>query len=318
METFLFVVGVAAVTITSQWHFELVKEALREPIKITLAVFVAGLLFKLFQAPLARHVNQVAERLGVKRFVFLVIILLGFLSSAITAIVAALVLVEIAAHLKLDRKAEIIFVVLACFSIGFGAVLTPIGEPLSTITIAKLQGAPHYAGFFFLFEHLKLFIVPGVVLFGVLGALLMPAKNQHPQALIDTMQEGIKDILLRTGKVYLFVVALIFLGQGFKPLVDTYVIKISSHGLYWLNILSAILDNATLAAAEISPVMSLLQIKSAILGLVIAGGMLIPGNIPNIIAAGRLKIKSSEWARYGLPLGLAVMLLFFLILLLTR
>jgi predicted cation transporter len=46
----------------------------------------------------------------------------------------------------------------------------------------------------------------------------------------------------------------------------------------------------------------------------IAGGMLIPGNIPNIIAAGKLHIKSREWARFGVPLGAALMLVFFLVL----
>ena len=43
------------------------------------------------------------------------------------------------------------------------------------------------------------------------------------------------------------------------------------------------------------------------MGLLLAGGMLIPGNIPNIIAAGKLKIKSSEWAIFAVPLGLLVM-----------
>jgi len=81
----------------------------------------------------------------------------------------------------------------------------------------------------------------------------------------------------------------------------------SHQGLYWVNTISAIVDNATLAAAEIGPSMGLLQIKSALMGLLLAGGMLIPGNIPNIIAAGKLKIRSSEWAAFGVPLGLAVM-----------
>jgi predicted cation transporter len=44
--------------------------------------------------------------------------------------------------------------------------------------------------------------------------------------------------------------------------------------------------------------------------------MLIPGNIPNIISAGKLKIKSSEWARFGAPLGLVVMAVFFFLLML--
>jgi predicted cation transporter len=35
--------------------------------------------------------------------------------------------------------------------------------------------------------------------------------------------------------------------------------------------------------------------------------MLIPGNIPNIIAAHALKITSTEWARLGVPLGFVFM-----------
>jgi len=101
--------------------------------------------------------------------------------------------------------------------------------------------------------------------------------------------------------------ALIFLGAGFKPLIDAYVISLPSQILFWVNMASAILDNATLAAAEIGPTLSEAQIKSALLGLLISGGMLIPGNIPNIIAAHSLRIKSTEWAKLGVPLGLVVM-----------
>jgi predicted cation transporter len=50
------------------------------------------------------------------------------------------------------------------------------------------------------------------------------------------------------------------------------------------------------------------------MGLIIAGGMLIPGNIPNIISAGKLGISSREWARLGVPLGVATMIVYFLIL----
>jgi predicted cation transporter len=89
------------------------------------------------------------------------------------------------------------------------------------------------------------------------------------------------------------------------------VIQIPAEGLYWVNMVSAVLDNATLAAVEISPVLSVKQIESAVMGLIIAGGMLIPGNIPNIIAAGKLEITSNEWARRGVPLGLVLMVCFF-------
>ena len=101
--------------------------------------------------------------------------------------------------------------------------------------------------------------------------------------------------------------ALIFLGAGFKPFIDAYLIMLLSQILVWVNMVSAILDNATLAAAEIGPSLSVAQIKSALLGLLISGGMLIPGNIPNIIAAHALHITSTEWARLGVPLGLIIM-----------
>ena len=316
LEIFLFCMGCIAVTITSQWGGGLIEEAFVEPIKISLAVFIAGFLFRFFQKPIARNVNKMVDAIGIKLFAFLVIVVLGLLSSVITAIIAALVLVDIVTHLKLDRKNEIRLVILACFSIGLGAALTPIGEPLSTITIAKLKGQPYQADFFFLFRHLWEYIIPGVVLFAFLGALFMPGKRQTKIGLAPGKEENIKDIFLRTVKVYLFVMALVFLGKGFKPIIDTYVSKIPYQGLYWLNMISAVLDNATLAAAEIGPSMGIFQIKSALLGLLIAGGMLIPGNIPNIISAGKLKIKSSEWAKFGVPLGLVVMLVYFFLLIL--
>jgi predicted cation transporter len=92
------------------------------------------------------------------------------------------------------------------------------------------------------------------------------------------------------------------------------VIHIPPEAIYWANMVSAVLDNATLAAAEIGPQLSLQQIMSALLGLLVAGGMLIPGNIPNIIAAGKLGITSKEWAQIGVPVGLVMMACFFIIL----
>jgi predicted cation transporter len=49
------------------------------------------------------------------------------------------------------------------------------------------------------------------------------------------------------------------------------------------------------------------------MGLLAAGGMLVPGNIPNIISAGRLKISSKEWGKIGVPYGLFLMLGYFIV-----
>jgi predicted cation transporter len=50
------------------------------------------------------------------------------------------------------------------------------------------------------------------------------------------------------------------------------------------------------------------------MGVVIAGGMLIPGNIPNIIAASKFRISSRFWAVIGLPLGLLLMGVYYFVL----
>ncbi|HUS76811.1 MAG TPA: DUF1646 family protein, partial [Methanothrix sp.] len=119
------------------------------------------------------------------------------------------------------------------------------------------------------------------------------------------------DVGMRAAKVYAFVMALLLLGAGMRIIIDKYFTAIPSEILYWVNMLSAILDNATLTAAEIAPSLSMAQITTALMALLIAGGMLIPGNIPNIIAANKLGITSKEWARLGLPLGLSLLLVYF-------
>jgi predicted cation transporter len=240
------------------------------------------------------------------------------LSSVITAIIAALILAEVISTLRLHRSLEVRIVIIACFAIGLGAVLTPIGEPLSTIAVSKLRGEPYHADFFYLLKLLGKWVVPLVLLLGVLPAFLSTKhKPDEGPPLKEDRPEEAKDMFIRAGKVYLFVLALVFLGTGLMPVVNKYLVHIPSLALYWVNITSAILDNATLTAAEITPLMPADTIKDALMGLLIAGGMLIPGNIPNIICASKLSIKSKEWAVFGVPLGMVIMLGCFILLLLT-
>jgi predicted cation transporter len=318
LEAFLFTMGCLAVTISGLWSWHLVEKGLVEPIKITLAVLIAGLVFRFIRPKIGDWTRSFSRRFGFPLLFFLIVVCLGLLSSVITAIIAALILSEIVSVLRLHRSLEVRLVIIACFAIGLGAVLTPIGEPLSTITVSKLSGEPYHADFFFLFKLLGYWVIPSVLLLGVLPALL-PTKHQKKEdaGLTEDKPEEIKDVFIRAGKVYLFVMALIFLGTGLMPMVDKYMVHIPPLALYWVNIISAVLDNATLAAAEISPAMPIDTIKDALAGLLIAGGMLIPGNIPNIICASKLSIKSREWAAFGLPLGIILMTGFFIFLLLT-
>jgi predicted cation transporter len=313
LEAFLFVMGVLSVTIAGVWEMKLIEEAVMEPVVkgIVPAVLVAGMAFHYGRSRAQNTMSYILDNVSPKTVAFAMIVGLGLMSSVITAIIAALLLVELVNCMPLERKDKINLVIIACFSIGLGAVLTPLGEPLSTIAISKLQGPPYNAGFFFLFEKLALYIIPGVLAMGVLGFFF--TRKAVKQECITTVEdtETLRDVGMRAAKVYVFVMALLLLGAGMKIIIDKYFTAIPSEVLYWVNMLSAILDNATLTAAEIAPSLSIGQITAALMGLLIAGGMLVPGNIPNIISANKLGITSKEWARLGVPLGLALMLVYF-------
>ena len=222
--------------------------------------------------------------------------------------------------IPIERKKKIQLTIIACFSIGIGAVLTPIGEPLSTIIASRL-----HVGFFYFVQEFAGFILPCIFVLALVGAFMAPKKALFKETADEVAleqsvdreiesDESYKCIFIRTAKTFLFIIALELLGESFKPIIDNYIVGLNGQLLYWGNMASSILDNATLAAAEISVKMSQTQIQAVLLGLLISGGMLIPGNIPNIISAGILKIKSGEWAKLGVPLGLALMLVFYVLL----
>jgi predicted cation transporter len=321
LEPFFLVMGVIAVTISGLWRCELIKEALKAPVMIGTipfgifqVVLIFGLLVHYFNKPFCNGIISFAKKLGPKIFIFLLIAVLGLVSSVISVIVTACILSEVIAALPFAKGDKIKIVVVACFAAGLGAGLTPVGEPLSTILVQKLAGPPYNAGFFFPLQTLGTYIIPGVIAIAAFGALYISRGIHFKLEEIEAeYTETLKTVILRAVKVYIFVAALILIGEGLKPLIIWYFTKIPAWVLFWINTVSAILDNATLTAVEIGPTMMLPQIISITMGLLIAGGMLIPGNIPNIVAAGRLKINMREWAVIGIPLGLAIMVIYFIV-----
>ncbi len=325
LEAFLFSMGLVAVTLDTillevssnapgeilpNWNFGLVEKAILDPLEITIAVLVAGLVFHYGRSRLKDLTDWILDRVQLKVFVFLVVVILGLVSSVITAIIAALLLVEIVSTLKLNRKTQVNLVIIACFAIGLGAALTPVGEPLSTIVIkTKLQ-----EDFWYLFYQIGRYIIPGIIGLGIASMFFVGKKQKAEVVTPEEESETLKDVGIRAFKVYVFVMALVFLGIGFIPIAEWYIKSLVPQMLYWVNSVSAVLDNATLASAEITKDMVTLQINSALMGLLIAGGMLIPGNIPNIIAANKLRITSKEWAKLGVPLGALILVVYFVIL----
>jgi predicted cation transporter len=308
IEIFFLVVGALAALVSGQWSWPLLHAAMTEPIALTVAVLVFGAIARLMRPTFDRWVERLLGVMSAHWIYFILIVALGLLSSVITAVIAALILVEAISLLNLDRKSEIAAVVLACFAIGLGAALTPVGEPLGTIAIAAL-----HADFWYLVRLLGWLVVAGILIVGLVS-LIFPV--QHGESLkAERDEQTWTEVGIRAGKVYLFVAGLVGLSWGLRPLVDVFISRMPGSVLFWLNSISAVVDNATLTAAEIGPSLSIAQQRAILMGLLISGGMLIPGNIPNIVAAGRLGIGSREWARVGLVTGLPLMALCFAVLL---
>ena len=317
LEAFLFACGTIAVTVSHVWSGHLILTALEDPIKITLAVLVAGFFFRKFNKQLQKLTQKSVKTIGLRWTLFLIVLILGLTSSVITAIIAALILAEVTVRLPLERAGRTKLVVFSCYAIGMGAVLTAIGEPLGTVVISKLAGPPHNAGFFYLIEHVGWFVLGGVLFMAGMASSIREGTIQHApgaHAVNEGNDHTLKGMFIRAGKVYLFVMALVLLGDGLKPLAMQTISHLSAGWLYWLNMLSAVLDNATLAAIEVTPVITDRTLTFLLMSLIVSGGMLIPGNIPNIICASKLGIKSKEWVKAAFGFGLILLIAYFVIL----
>jgi predicted cation transporter len=345
LEFFFLIMGILAVSISTLfghnlWNGELIVEALKAPVMIGSlpigifqVVLVFGLLIHFFNKPFYRVVNSMVKKLSVRFFIFSLIVILGIVSSLISVVVCAVILSEIVVALPLSRNDRIKLVVVAGFTIGLGAVLTPLGEPMSTILIQRLSGPPYYADFGWAISHFAIYVIPACFILGLFGSVWIRKKRDSKvlteitngggavdylaanEPAATAYSETLRSVIVRAVKVFVFIAALVLLGTGLQPLIEWFLIKVPALALYWINTISAVLDNATLTAIEISAQMALPKIIAVVMGLLVAGGMLIPGNIPNIVAAGRLKISMKEWARLGVPIGMVIMVIFFVILL---
>ncbi len=304
LELFFFVCGLTAALVSGHLTAQLAEHAAAEPVPITLAAALFGAVVRLARPVLDRFFTRLSASSHLAWVCCGVVVALGLLSSAVTAVIAALILGEALALLRLERASEVRVAVLGCFAIGMGAALTPLGEPLSTIAISALN-----ADFWYLARLIGLYVGGGIILVGAL-TLFFPvasSRGSHPSDIV----EGWGAIAARAARLYIFVVGLVGLSTAAQPIVDLYLVKLPHTALFWLNSLAALVDNATLAAAEIGPGLTPTQQRNLLMGLLIAGGMLIPGNLPNIITAARLRISGREWARIGLAVGLPMMALCF-------
>jgi predicted cation transporter len=307
LELFFLAMAVAGATLGGIWSPQLVEEALLHPLAvyqpgigyvpvgITQVVLAAGLVFYLLRRKLAAKADLLA-RPGV---LALLIFALGLSSGVVSAIAASAVLAELLAFAKAPHGYKARAAVYGAFAVGAGAALLPIGEPLSTIAVAKLK-----QGFFYLVDVLfdAVFIV---VAFFALYAYFTLRRLHAAGAEVEPYEPELREVLLRTGRIFIFIFALTILGEFFKP-VAAVVAELGKEALYVFGTLSAVADNATLVAALVAPGMAEDALRSFLISLVISGGFTIPGNVPNIVLATVLKIGFREWMKLALPIGLAV------------
>src|SRR6185369_14470771 len=94
LEAFLFIMGLASATVSGAWSRDLVREGFVAPLDITLAVLVAGIVFHYSRRTLDRAMTRMLVTVPLPVVVFAGIVVLGLVSSIISAIIAALLLVE--------------------------------------------------------------------------------------------------------------------------------------------------------------------------------------------------------------------------------
>jgi predicted cation transporter len=330
IEIYCLGLGVLATFLGTGFTWGLIVEALHEPVAISIAVIVAALLFGWSGAWLERIFGRLRRRVSRPLLSGLAVFVVAITSSVITAIVAALVLVQVIAMLHFERDKSVRVTVAGCFAIGMGAALTPLGEPLSTLAARAL-----HLGFFGLFELLAPWVLPGVIASSIVAGVFARgeyddahavdqvrrsnAENPDAENLADTenlanpKNLAYAEILVQAGKVFAFIAGLVLISDAYAPIANEYVARMSNDLLFWANTVSAALDNATLVALEVHK-MTLPRAREAILALLVSGGMLIPGNIPNIVSAGALKIGSADWAKVGVPMGLILLGIYFAVL----
>jgi predicted cation transporter len=311
IELFFLAIGLVAMTLAGAWRWEVARHAIVEPVWITLAVIVAGVAFDQVRGLMNRAMARVRVRVARPLLCAGAVFLTAVLSSVITAVVAALVLVEIVGLLRLDTRARLRVTVAGCFAIGLGASLTPLGEPLSTLAADALG-----LGFTGLFGLLAPFVLPGMLACSIVAGLFASNEEDAGAAaavVLAHLGESLFYSCLRGLRVYVFVAALVLVSHAFADLALRYVPLLSREQLFWANTVSAVMDNATLVALEIHA-MDPARAREAIIALLVAGGMLIPGNIPNIVAAAALRIGAASWAKIGIPMGLVLLGIYFALL----
>ncbi len=306
LELFLLIIGAAAVTVTRLWSHSFIYETLNAPVNVAFIVLVVSIIFNYYSRYIFR-ILFILFRYFEPRYSFaILVLLLGFTSSIFSVTVAALILAEVLQVVNLERTQTVKVTVFACYAIGLGAILLPLADPLGLVIYNQLANSSYKADFFFVFRQFFWWIAPAITLLALVAGYTVRHADTQMKLHICEDKEDYKSMLRRTWHIYLFVAALHLISTGLRPFAQSTIAHLSGKILFWANASSVIIDNATLAAIEVTPSVNLHNLTYMVIGLVAFGSMLVQGNLPNIVAAEKLGIKSREWARIAVPTGLVL------------
>jgi predicted cation transporter len=316
IEVFFLAIGVLAMTLAGAWRWEVAVHAATVPLGITLTVIAADVVFGRLRGQMDRGFGWAQAHIGRAPLCGAAVFAIALLSAMLTAIVAALMLAEMVELMRLGPRPRLHVTVAGCFAIGLGSSLTPLGGPLSTLAASGLG-----IGFGGLFAMLAPYVLPGVLATAIVAGLFARRDDGADAVAVATtvmlIRESVVLAFVRGLEIYVFIAGLILVGEAFSSLAALYVPMFGRSTLFWANTVSAAMDNATLVALEVHA-MDPVRAREAIIALLVAGGMLVPGNIPNIVAAGALRIRAGAWARIGIPMGLVLLGIYFALLELAR
>ena len=312
LEIFLLGVGAAAVTVSGGWSIDFIYETLQYPVNVACIVLVVSVIFNNYSRYIFRVLFMFFKAMEPCYSFALLVFALGVGASLASVTVAALVLAEVLKVVNLEHQKTVHITVFACYAIGLGAVLTPLAEPMGLVINNALSGAPYHADFFFLARHFSGWILPALALLAVAAGYTARNAGAGLQMYIREDKETYSSVLRRTWHIYMFVAALHLISTGLRPLAQNTITHLGGKVLFFANAVSVIIDNATLAAIEIVPTISPADLTYMVIGLAAFGSMLVQGNLPNIVAAEKLGIKSREWARVAVPTGLVLMAGYFI------
>src|SRR5271155_3645230 len=116
IELYCLALGVRAPLLSNGFTRELILEALHEPVAISVAVIVAALLFGWARPGLDRVFRRLRRRVSRPVLTGASIFVIACVSSVITAIVGALVLIEVIGLLHFAGEKRVRVTVAGCFA----------------------------------------------------------------------------------------------------------------------------------------------------------------------------------------------------------